>query len=145
MDENFSLARFANLLARCDGNAKHRAIAESALRYLADPHVALAEITEPGILPADDELHGDPLHQTVMGARADPAAAQLFAAVQHLPQWYKRVEWWDKAEGSLPNQDVSYPAPKRAAAFICTENRCSLPIYAVDQIAVFLKTSGAQK
>jgi uncharacterized protein len=144
MDENISLLRFANLLARYDGSAEHRAIAEAAMRYLADPRVALAEVTEPGILLADDELHSDPLHLTVMGGKSDPAAAQLFATVQHLPQWYKRVEWWDKAEGTLPNPDVSYPAPKRAAAFVCTENRCSLPIYASDQIVAFLKTSKAQ-
>jgi uncharacterized protein YyaL (SSP411 family) len=145
IDENISLARFANLLARYTGKPGHRAIADSAMRYLADPKTAFAEITEPGILLADDELHSDPLHLTVMAAKADPAAVPLFAAVQHLPQWYKRVEWWDKAEGDLPNADVSYPSPKRAAAFVCTENRCSLPIFAADQIAEFLKTSKAQK
>lgn len=145
IDENISLARFANLLAHYTGKAEHRQIAESAMRYLADPHVALAEITEPGILLADDELHADPLHLTVMAPKSDPAAVPLFAAVQHLPQWYKRVEWWDKAEGDLPNPDVSYPSPKRAAAFVCTENRCSLPIYAPAQIAEFVKSSQAKK
>jgi uncharacterized protein YyaL (SSP411 family) len=145
IDENISLARFANLLARYTGKPEHRAIAESAMRYLADPHVALAEITEPGILLVDDELHADPLHLTVMAAKSDEAAVPLFAAVQHLPQWYKRVEWWDKAEGDLPNADVSYPSPKRAAAFVCTENRCSLPIYAPAQIAEFVKSSQAKK
>jgi len=143
-DDNIALARFANLLARYDGKPAHRALAESALRYLGDPKVALDEITEPGILLADDELHSDPLHLTVMGAKADPAAAQLFATVQHLPTWYKRVEWWDKAEGDLPNADVSYPSPKRAAAFVCTENRCSLPIYDADKIADFIKSSRAK-
>jgi uncharacterized protein YyaL (SSP411 family) len=145
IDENISLARFANLLARYTGKSEHRALAESAMRYLADPKVALAEVTEPGILLADDELHSDPLHLTVKAAKADPAAVPLFAAVQHLPQWYKRVEWWDKAEGDLPNADVSYPSPKRAAAFVCTENRCSLPIYSADEIGAFLKTTKAQK
>jgi uncharacterized protein YyaL (SSP411 family) len=145
LDENISLARFANLLARYTGKPGHRAIAESAMRYLADPKVALAEVTDPGILLADDELHSDPLHLTIKAAKADPDAKPLFAAVQHLPQWYKRVEWWDKAEGDLPNPDVSYPSPKRAAAFVCTENRCSLPIYSADEIGAFLKTSKPQK
>jgi uncharacterized protein YyaL (SSP411 family) len=145
LDENISMARFANLLARYTGKPGHRAIAESAMRYLADPKVALAEVTDPGILLADDELHSDPLHLTIKAAKADPDAKALFAAVQHLPQWYKRVEWWDKAEGDLPNPDVSYPSPKRAAAFVCTENRCSLPIYSADEIGAFLKTSKPQK
>jgi uncharacterized protein YyaL (SSP411 family) len=141
LEENISLARFANLLARYTGQPGHRALAESTMRYLADPHIALSEITEAGILLADDELHADPLHLTAMGAKGDPAAKVLFSTLQHLPPWYKRIEWWDKAEGELPNADVSYPSPKRAAAFVCTENRCSLPIFAADEIADFVKSS----
>ena len=140
-EENISLARFANLLSRYDGKPAHRALAESALRYLAVPKVALAELTEPGILLADAELHGDPLHLTVSGAKGDPEAAALFSTLQHLPQWYKRIDWWDRSEGELPNPDVSYPRTKRAAAFVCTENRCSLPMYKAEQIADFLKSS----
>jgi uncharacterized protein YyaL (SSP411 family) len=143
LDENISLARFANLLARYTGKAGHHALAEAAMRYLAEPRVALSEITEPGILLADDELHADPLHLTAMGAKGDPAAKLLFSTLQHLAPWYKRVEWWDKAEGDLPNADVSYPSPKRAAAFVCTENRCSLPIFAANEIAEFVKNSRA--
>jgi len=145
MDENISLARFANLLARYDGRAEHRALAENALRWLADPRVALAEITEPGILLADAELHADPLHLTVLAAKGNPDGKVLFSTLQHLPPWYKRIEWWDKAEGALPNPDVDYPSPKRAAAFVCTESRCSLPMFSAAAIAEFLKSSAASK
>ena len=34
---------------------------------------------------------------------------------------------WDKAEGPLPRADVSYPELAVAAAFVCTEGRCSAP------------------
>ena len=141
MDENISVARFANLLAHYDGNAEHRALAESALRWLADPRVALTEVTEPGILLADDELHTDPLHLTVLAGKDTAEGKVLFSTMQHLPPWYKRIDWWDKAEGPLPNPDVSYPAPKRAAAFVCTESRCSLPIFTAAGIAEFLDRS----
>jgi uncharacterized protein YyaL (SSP411 family) len=140
-DENIALARFTNLLARYTGRQEQRDTAEAALRFLADPRVALAEITEPGILLADGEFHSDPLHVTVVGAKADAGAAVLFSTLQHLAPWYKRVEWWDKGEGPLPNPDVAYPAPKRAAAYVCSENRCSLPIFAADQIAEFVLNS----
>jgi len=145
IDENISVARFANLLAAYDGKAEHGAVAENALRWLADPRVALAEITEPGILLADDEVHSDPLHLTVLADKHDAAGKELFTALQRLPPWYKRVEWWDKSEGSLPNPDVSYPMPKRAAAFVCTQTRCSLPIFKSAAIAEFLKSSSARK
>ena len=143
LDENISLARFTNLLAHYSGDAAQHVTAEAALAYLADPRIALSEITEPGILLADDELHADPLHLTVIGARTDPAAKVLFSTVQHLAPWYKRVEWWDRAEGALPNPDVSYPPTKRAAAFVCTANRCSLPIFAAEEIVPFLRESTA--
>ncbi|HET7064284.1 MAG TPA: DUF255 domain-containing protein [Rudaea sp.] len=143
LDENISFARFANLLARYSGDAGQRASAETALAYLADPRVALSEITEPGILLADDELHADPLHLTITGAKTDPAAKVLFSTVQHLAPWYKRVEWWDRAEGELPNPDVGYPLTKSAAAFVCTSNRCSLPIFSAAEIVPFLLDSAA--
>jgi uncharacterized protein len=144
VEENISLARFANLLARYDGKASHHAMTEAVLRYLATPKNALAEVTEPGILLADGEFHSDPLHLTVSGAKGDPEAAALFSTLQHIPQWYKRIDWWDRGEGDLPNPDVSYPPTKRAAAFVCTENRCSLPMYTAEQIADFLKSSRAK-
>jgi hypothetical protein len=143
IDENIALARFANLLARYDGKTEHRALAESALRYLAAPKVAFAEITQPGILLADDELHRDPLHLTVTGAKDDVEAGRLFATLQHLPPWYKRIEWWDRREGPLPYPDVDYPPTRRAAAFVCTENRCSLPLYTPEAIREFLKSASS--
>lgn len=138
VEENISLARFANLLARYSGKPRHRAIAEYAEHYLSQPAVALATITEPGVLLVADELAQEPLHLTVVGAKDAPEAAKLFDAVQRLPGWYKRVEWWDRKEGPLPNADVPYPPVKRPAAFVCTENRCSLPIFDPAQIADFL-------
>ena len=145
IEENISLARFANLLAHYTGRESDRTVAEAALRFLADPHVALDSITEPGILLADDEAHADPLHLTVVGAKSDDAAKVLFSTMQHLPPWYKRIEWWDKSDGALPNPDVSYPAPKRAAAFVCTQTRCSLPIFAASDIAGFIAPPVAAK
>ena len=143
LEENIALSRFANLLSRYSGDAHQRDIATHAMRYLADPKIALASITEAGILLADDEIARDPLHLTVVGSRSDADAAVLFAGIQRIPGWYKRAEWWDRSEGALPNADVAYPPVKRAAAFVCTENRCSLPIYAAGRIGEFLAQDAA--
>jgi len=67
-------------------------VSAPAPKFLADPRVARGEITEPGILLADDELHIDPLHLTITGAKADPAGKVLFSTVQHLPPWCRCVE-----------------------------------------------------
>jgi uncharacterized protein YyaL (SSP411 family) len=53
----------------------------------------------------------------------------LFQAAASYPAAYKRVEWWDTREGRLPNPDVQYPELKNPAAFVCTNNTCSAPIY----------------
>ena len=82
---------------------------------------------------------------TVSGAKSDASALALFSTLLYLPQWYKRIEWWDRAEGDLRNADVGYPPTKRAAAFVCTDSRCSLPIYTPDDVTAFLKSSGANK
>lgn len=128
-DENIMMARFANLLARYTGNDAHRTQAERAMRYLVTREIALKRRTEAGILIADAELAGAPTHLTIVGARNDPAARALFIAAQGHPDGYKRIEWWDRAEGPMPNADVQYPQLPRAAAYVCAQNRCSLPVY----------------
>jgi uncharacterized protein YyaL (SSP411 family) len=138
IDENISLARHANLLARFTGRASHRAIAEHAFGWLAQHEIALSRLTEAGILLADRELGRDPLHLTVAGARGDRATIALFDACRRIASPYKRLELFDRREGALPNADVEYPRLKRAAAFVCTGNRCSVPIVRAADLATFL-------
>jgi len=138
IDTNIALARFANALSHYTGSDLHRDMASHAFAWLAEPAVALSRITEAGILLADIERSSDPLHLTVVGARNDPAARALFDACLRVPGAYKRVEWWDRDEGPLPNPDIRYPPSARAAAYVCTDRRCSTPIRAPDQIAQFL-------
>ncbi len=128
-DENIMMARFANALAHYSGNQEYRDDAERAMRFLVTPEVALRRRTEAGILTADLELSSDPVHFTVVGAKDDPAAKALFRSAQRYAGTYKRVEWWDRAEGPMPNADVQYPELSAAAAYVCTNKRCSLPVF----------------
>jgi len=127
-DENIMLSRFANLLSRYTGNDAYHAMAERAMRYLVAPQIAKFQPTG-GTLLADLEFSTDPIHITVVGHKDDPAAQALFHAAGAYPSGYLRLEWWDTREGRLPNPDVQYPELKTAAAFICTGNTCSSPIY----------------
>lgn len=145
IEENISVARFGNLLARYSGAARHAKMAVHARTWLAPPAIALSRLTEAGILLVDDEIEADPLHVTVIGDKQDAAAETLFEAALRLPAAYKRLDWWDPTEGPLPNPDVSYPPVERAAAFVCTQRRCSLPIYVASEIAPFLAQSGLQE
>jgi uncharacterized protein len=145
LDENIALARHANLLAHYTGQARHRALAEYAFAWLAQPAIALSRLTEAGILLADLELARDPLHLTVVAARADDAAAALYAACRAVASPYKRLEWFDPADGPLPNPDVQYPRLARAAAFVCTGNRCSVPIRTPSEVALFLAEERARR
>ena len=67
---------------------------------------------------AERECASEPLHITIVGAKDDPAARALFAAVRRSPAAYKRVEWFDAREGELPRGDVEYPVWGQAAAFL---------------------------
>jgi uncharacterized protein YyaL (SSP411 family) len=127
-DENIALARFANLLVQYTGDAQPRAMAESAMKYLVTPEVA-RRLPAAGVLLADAEAGRAPLHITIVGHKDDAAARGLFLTALSAPSLYERVEWWDVREGPLPNPDVEYPQMKRAAAFLCTEGRCSLPSF----------------
>ncbi|MBV6412728.1 MAG: thioredoxin domain-containing protein [Xanthomonadales bacterium] len=139
IEEQISLARHANLLAHYSGDASLRATAEHALAWLAKEEIALAAFTEAGILQAEQELARAPLHLTVVGARDDALARALHRAAQARPGSYKRVDWWDRREGPLPNPDVRYPVLKRAAAFVCNDRQCSLPIHDPEGVAAYFE------
>ena len=134
LDENIKLARSMNLLYHYTGDKKYLDLAKKAMQYIATDRVALATISEPGILLAAEELAQDPVHITIVGAKDDTAAANLHKAALTVPRSYLRVDWWDRDKENLPNQDVSYPKLSRSAAFVCTENRCSLPRFNKDAI-----------
>jgi uncharacterized protein len=61
------------------------------------------------------------------------------------PAAYKRVEWWDVREGRLPNPDVEYPELSKAAAFACTANTCSSPMFQPDAIRAKVDKLTARK
>lgn len=137
LEENVMVARFANSLYRYDGKPAYRQMAEHAMRYLATPAIANQRIyLVAGILLADSELAAEPAHITVVGHKDDPLAQGLFLAAISYPAVYKRVDWWDRREGPLPNMDVEFPELPKAAAFACANKRCSLPVFKPEGIAL---------
>lgn len=128
-EENIDLARAANTLFQYTGKQEFRSLAEAALRYAGQSQVALEYATEPSLSVADLELRSEPLHITVVANKDDEKGRELFLAGNRYYAPYKRLEWWDKREGPLPRDDVKYPQLAKAAGFICTNKRCSLPIF----------------
>jgi len=128
-EENVALVRTANLAYRYTGDARWRKLAEHGLRYLAAPALVDSGRFLPGVLLADDEFAREPVHITVVGAKDDPAAQALHRAALRYPAGYLRVDWWDRAEGPLPNPDVKYPAFAKAAAYACSAQACSSPVF----------------
>lgn len=139
MDEQVGAARFFNLIHRHIADPALREAAEHAGRYLAaDAHLERG-FPFPGILLAMREVEQEPTHITIVGRKDDPAAARLYAEGRRHPALYKRLDWWDKREGDLPNADVTYPELEQAAAFVCTHRICSLPTFTPDELAATLE------
>jgi len=145
VDENAAMARVANLLHHYTGKAEYRRIAEHAMRFVAAPVVVDWRGIQVGAnLLADREFTSPPLHLAVVGARDDPAAEALFRAALAHPATYKRVEWWDRREGPLPNADVPYPKLEKAAAFVCTDRACSAPMFTPEAFASFFRPANSR-
>jgi uncharacterized protein len=135
LDENVSLARIANLLWHYSGNEEFKKVAERAMRFVAAPGATDRRgYLVAGVLLADQEMTSSPLHVTVVGRKDDPKAQELFAAAIRQPRTYKRIEWLDEREGPMPNTDVGYPTLPKAAAFLCTDQACSAPVFAVNDL-----------
>ena len=121
------MARLANLLNRYTADARYHSLALHAMKFLAAATASGALHTD--VLLADGELAAAPIHITVVGGKADPAARALHAAALGYPAGYLQVDWWDRAEGPLPNPEIQYPQLARAAAFACTQSTCSTPVF----------------
>jgi hypothetical protein len=139
VEEISALARTANLAAHYLGTATPENIAAHAMRYLAAPELSELFIFQPAILLADYELNNAPAHITIVGAKQDAQAATLFAAARAFPGSYLRLDWWDRSEGTLPNDNVVYPQLEKAAAFVCSDNACSRPLFDATEIAPMIE------
>ena len=139
VDENVTLVRAARLAYAYTDSKRYQSMADYAMHYLASPGLIGNEAFQPGTLMADAEMAQPPVHITIVGHKDDTAAKALHAAALGYPVDFKQVDWWDKREGPLPNPEVTYPELTRAAAFICTNNTCSSPIFDVDRIGPTLE------
>ncbi len=128
-DENVAAARWLNLLARYTGDERHAELARSSLRLAAASAADERSYATGALLLADLELAREPLHVTIVGPRDDASAAALFRAAQAIPARYKRVDWQVPGAEPLPNTKVEFPALERPAAFLCAQERCSLPVF----------------
>jgi len=131
--ENLDAALLFDQLHHYTGEARHRDAAERALRFLASPQVRAQRFEESSVLLADHALSAPPLHLVVVGAKDDPAAVALHRTALASPGIRRRIEWWDRREGPLPNADVAFPAFDRPAGYFCTASRCSAPSFDADQ------------
>jgi hypothetical protein len=59
------------------------------------------------------------------------------------PVIYKQVEWIDRSSGDTTTE--LYPDLPRAAAFICTNGACSLPVFTSADLARTLDRRTATK
>lgn len=139
LEENIMLARFANMLYQYTGKPEFKKMSEQTMRYLATPEIARKrKILVAGTLLADREIATPPAHITILGSKSDAQARELFEAALKTPSVYKRIDWWDRAEGKPANLDVEFPELKSAAAFVCAGGRCSAPAYKPEAISSIL-------
>jgi uncharacterized protein len=133
--ENLAAVRFLNLLFNYSHQDKFRDISLDAIRSVSSREEVKQYTFNPAFLLADDETKKPPLHLTVVGRKDDPAAKALFKAILATPPLYKQTEWLDPREGKLPGSDIEYPDLPQAAAFVCTNNLCSPPVFSPQALA----------
>jgi len=140
-EQNAALVRLASLMHHYTGDAGYQKMATHAMRYLVGFSKAAPEQVRAEILLADRELSAAPVHITIVGGKSDPAARDLHAAALRYPSDYLQIDWWDPAEGRLPNREISYPHLDRAAAFACTASACSMPVFDSAEIQPAVRAS----
>jgi uncharacterized protein YyaL (SSP411 family) len=129
---------FVRALNRLFRYTVHTAYYDFAQKLLAT-QAQVSSREEQTISSLGAELGSEPLHITVVGHKDDAAALALFRAALKYPETYKLTDWWDKREGPLPNPEIQYPELPKAAAFICANERCSLPVFSAEKIPEAIK------
>ena len=135
--ESIALARYFSALFHISGVIDHFKNAKHVMKFLSREKVALASIIESGILLVDNEMNNLPFHITIIGSKQSAIAKQLFTAGLAVPSLVKRIEWWDRKDGKLMNEDVKYPYLTKPAAFVCTNSICSLPLRTPEKLTQF--------
>ena len=133
-EQNAALLRVANLVYRYTGDIRYQKMAMHAMRYFTGFAEAAPQQFRPDILLADRELAAAPIHITIVGSKSDPVARDLHSAALRYPADYLQIDWWDRADGPLPNPEIQYPTLDRAAAFACTATACSMPVFNAAEI-----------
>jgi uncharacterized protein len=139
IDQNAAVVRLANRLRWYTGDTHYKTLAQHGMKYLIAAAAVAPDELHAEVLAADAELAGAPIHITVVGAKSDPAAQALHASALKYPAEYLQVDWWDRAEGPLPNREIRYPRLARAAAFACTPSSCSTPVFEAPGIAAAVR------
>ena len=123
------VARQLNLASRYSGRPDFQRAAEQ-LRHEAsrggEGEVG-EELVNQELLSA--ELGAPPLRITVVGAREDERARELWMASLSCDVPYRRQEWISPGEKALMNPDKEFPVLHRPAAFICSSDRCSVALF----------------
>jgi len=140
LNESIDVARLFAMLYHVSGKKEFLDNAKHAMKYLSMPSVAFKNISDDGILLADNEISQLPLHITIVGSKKSDKAKQLFADGLLIPSMVKRIEWWDRKDGKLMNEDVLYPYLEKPSAFVCTNKICSLPLTTGKQLSDFALT-----
>lgn len=143
IEEQGQTVRFFNLLGRYSGKERFGHFARHGMRYLASDQVMAMPRFLVGVLLADDQLSVEPMHVTIVGHRDDAKALALHQAGRAVPEFYRRIDWWDMRDGPMINPDVQYPELDEAAAFACSAQLCSRPAFSAQELAQVLTEMAA--
>lgn len=133
-DELTQLVRAANLAYHYSGDKLMVSIRDHAMKYMTSDVMLKGRFFLAGLLLAQQEINHEPIHITIVGQKSDPLASQLHQQARKYPVDYLRIDWWDRTQGPLINNQIQYPELERSAAFACSANSCSLPVFESDKL-----------
>jgi uncharacterized protein YyaL (SSP411 family) len=133
-DENAKLARLLLNISHEEDDPAYRATAERTLTALSDASRVAARGRQVGeYLLALEQLEDPYVMFSVVGPPDDPATRSLFDAAwrTHIPQGIVAFS---------PPDTSRYPYRGRPAVYLCSDNACSSPVYAPNDLPKALKT-----
>ncbi len=130
-----ALARFSNMIYSITREARYREVARQALEAAVPRRCEQASVVDAArLLLAEEELRAEPPHAILIGNGDDSAAEELWQIMLSKLPSYVRRERFSSVLDLRPGSSRRYPKLSKPAVFICSRERCSVPIFTAAEL-----------
>jgi uncharacterized protein YyaL (SSP411 family) len=130
-----ALARLSNMIYFTTREAQYREVARRALDSAMPGRCEQVSVVDAArLLLAEEELRAEPPHAVLIGHGDNSVTEELWQVMLSKLPSYVRRERFSSVSDLRSGSDRHYPKLSKAAVFLCSRKRCSVPIFTAAEL-----------